>query len=96
MAPQSVVRGVREAGIGPGDAPTWQRANIPLKRRHPATELHLHLEDTASPFAGRPIHVVAFRASHSAKPPLRQRDLFRSSLVILSKSSQSISWTKSG
>ena len=73
MAPQSVVRGAPRSGDRAGGCADC--ANISLGRRHPATGLHLPLEDTASPFAGRPIRVVAFRASHPAKPPSRQRRL---------------------
>jgi hypothetical protein len=61
MAPQSVVRGAPRSGDRAGGCADC--ANISLGRRHPATGLHLPLEDTASPFA-----VTPFASSLFAHP----------------------------
>jgi hypothetical protein len=53
MAPQSVARGVHEAGIGPRrgcqTAPKYTRG-----RQQPATGSHLPSEETAPPYAVSP------------------------------------------
>jgi hypothetical protein len=53
MAPQSVARGALQSGDRAA-AGMPDRAKVYMGRQQPATESHLPLEDTASPFAVSP------------------------------------------
>ena len=57
MAPQSVARGAREAGIGQRRG-CFDRTPVLLGRRHPAARSHLLSEDTAPPCAVAPAEII--------------------------------------
>ena len=71
MAPQSVARGPPRSGDRAA-AGMPERAKVYMGRQQPATGSHLPFGRHCSALRGRTIRVVAFRASHPAKPPPRQ------------------------
>jgi len=66
-----------------------ERAKAYMGRQQPATGSHLPFGRHCFALRGRTIRVVAFRASHPAKPPPRQRGFIQRFLNILSASAYS-------